>query len=556
MTTGTRTSADGTTDGSPHPLDLSGRTLGDYHVLRKLGQGGMGQVYLAEQISLKRKVALKILRPELAADAKAIERFRREAMTIAQATHANIVQVYDFKDFDGMHCFAMEYVEGRNLKDYVAKKGPPEVPIALSIMRQVASALQRASELGIIHRDIKPENILLTRKGEAKVADFGLARDPAGDAAALNLTQTGVTMGTPLYMSPEQVEGKPVDCRTDIYSFGVTCYCMLAGQPPFQGNTAFEVAVQHVNKPPPPLAKVRPDLPEALCAIVHKMMAKDPAQRYQTGRDLLRDIVRLREGVGATSAQPAISVETPALSLDESGQETATLPPTASRRWLIGGVAGSLVLAGLIGAGLAWVERRRDAAPPAPESARPADGAVVEAILQPNKREQALGTLVEEAISPPAGKSPDATAFASCMELGLLYLDGDRLDEAEKLFTRLEAVQQPPGLPMLGHLGKGIVLALRNKAKESNALVVKVLGGENGRFVGPGGKGKKGTFLPNFPQFIKSLPVAPFLSHERGRHWLGEARQFNHKNGVPESQVPRYLLITFRLDAPGEPRTK
>ena len=137
-----------------------------------------------------------------------------------------------------MPFIALEYVEGRNLKEFVSKKGPPELLLALSIMRQTAAALQRASEAGIVHRDIKPENILLTRKGEVKVADFGLSRCLDADRPALNLTQSGVTMGTPLYMSPEQVEGKPLDARTDIYSLGVTSYYMLAGHPPFDGATA------------------------------------------------------------------------------------------------------------------------------------------------------------------------------------------------------------------------------------------------------------------------------------------------------------------------------
>src|SRR4051812_4331359 len=278
--------------------DLTGRTLGDFHVLRRLGQGGMGQVYLAEQVSLKRKVALKILRPDLPSSPTALQRFRREAEAVAQATHANIVQVYAIGDQDGIAYMAMEYVEGRNLREYLARKGPPDVPLALGIMRQVAAALQRAGELGIIHRDIKPENILLTRKGEVKVADFGLSRCLAGDRQALSLTQSGMTMGTPLYMSPEQVEGKPLDPRTDIYSFGVTCYHMLAGHPPFQGQSPFEVALQHVRSDPAPLSGIRPDLPAGLCAVVHKMLAKDPAQRYQTGRELLRDIGLLREGLG------------------------------------------------------------------------------------------------------------------------------------------------------------------------------------------------------------------------------------------------------------------
>src|SRR5579864_4022948 len=242
-------------------VDLSGRTLGDYHILRRLGHGGMGEVYLAEQLSLKRRVALKILRADLAADPTYLQRFRAEAEAVAQATHANIVQVYAIGEADGLHFMALEYVEGRNLREYLEKKGPPQILLALSIMRQVASALQRASELGIIHRDIKPENILLTRKGEAKVADFGLSRVFSDDAQPLNLTQAGVSMGTPLYMSPEQVECKPLDHRTDIYSFGATCYHMLAGQPPFRGQSPFEVAIQHVQKEPVPLSEIRPDLP-------------------------------------------------------------------------------------------------------------------------------------------------------------------------------------------------------------------------------------------------------------------------------------------------------
>ena len=210
----------------------------------------MGEVYLAEQISLKRKVALKLMRPDLAANITALARFKAEAEAVAKATHANIVQVYAIHEIGGLHFMALEFVEGRNLREFLEKKGPPEILLGLSIMRQVAAALQRASELGIIHRDIKPENILLTRKGEVKVADFGLSRILSESGAQPpNLTQSHVTMGTPLYMSPEQVEGKKtIDHRTDIYSFGVTCYHMFAGHPPFKGTAAFEVAVQHVQK--------------------------------------------------------------------------------------------------------------------------------------------------------------------------------------------------------------------------------------------------------------------------------------------------------------------
>lgn len=522
---GTRSAADAGTPGSPPPLDLTGRTFDDFRILRKLGQGGMGQVYLAEQISLKRKVALKILRPDHAASGPALIRFEEEAKNVARATHANIVQVYAFGTADGMPYMALEYVEGRNLKEFVTKKGPPDLMVALSIMRQVAAALQRASELGIVHRDIKPENILLTRKGEVKVADFGLSRCLEGDSPALNLTQTGVAMGTPLYMSPEQVEGKPIDFRTDIYSFGVSCYYLLTGQPPFTGATAFEVAVQHVQKPPPPLSDLRPDLPEGVCQIVHKMLAKDPAQRYQTGRELLRDIVRAREGMSGISAAEPVEAT----------------PPTGRPRLLPLAVGGSLLLALAAGAAVAWRERLREGPLPGTGDVRPADASVVKTILGADKREQALRLLVDEALNTAAGQAPDPTAFTNCMELGLFYLDNDRLADADKLFARLEGLEQPASFKMLGQLGRGIVLALRSKPEESNRLFCKVFGVNDSK------KGKAGGGWQRQVEG-RVAPVKPFLDHPRGMHWMAKARWYNERNGLPRGDEPRYLPYRYPLE--------
>src|SRR5215207_4228936 len=180
--------------------DYSGRVLGDFELVRRIGVGGMGQVYLARQRSLKRQVAVKVLKGELAANVTALRRFQAEAEAVANITHAHIVQVYAIGDAQGLHYMALEYVDGRNLRDFLEKKGVPDVPLALEVMRQVASALERAGELGFVHRDVKPENILLSRRGEVKVTDFGLSRCFATDAP-LHLTQSGVTMGTPLYMS-------------------------------------------------------------------------------------------------------------------------------------------------------------------------------------------------------------------------------------------------------------------------------------------------------------------------------------------------------------------
>ena len=195
------------------------------------------------------------------------------------------MQIYEVGFAEGIHFIAQEYVQGVNLAELMARRGPPELARMLAIIRQVAAALSKAAEHGIVHRDIKPENIMLSAGGEVKVADFGLARLSSRDTAN-NLTQVGVTMGTPLYMSPEQVEGKPLDARSDIYSLGVTSYEMLTGEPPFRGETALSIAVQHLQTQPERLENIRTDIPSAVCRIVHTMLAKDPAERYATPRQL------------------------------------------------------------------------------------------------------------------------------------------------------------------------------------------------------------------------------------------------------------------------------
>ncbi len=278
---------------TPGDADLSGRQLGDFRLLRRLGRGAMAEVYLAEQQLLERQVAVKVLKSDLADDPTYIQRFQREARAAASLVHANIVQIHEGGCVGGVHYIAQEYVNGQNLRQWLTRNGPPDLAHALSIMRQVAAALAKAAEQGIVHRDIKPENILLTQSGEVKVADFGLAR-LASQGEGVDLTQVGMTMGTPLYMSPEQVEGRRLDSRSDIYSFGVTCYHMLSGSPPFGGETALGVAVQHLKKRPKALETLRPDLPPALCRIVHKMLAKAPKDRYHSAREVMHEIHRLQ----------------------------------------------------------------------------------------------------------------------------------------------------------------------------------------------------------------------------------------------------------------------
>jgi eukaryotic-like serine/threonine-protein kinase len=512
----------------PRPADLSGRVLDDFELIRRLGQGGMGQVYLARQISLKRQVAVKILRAELAANDKSLQRFRQEAEAVARINHANIVQIYSIGEASGLHYMALEYVEGRNLRDYLNRKGPPELPVALNIMRQVAAGLQRAHELGFVHRDIKPENILLTRKGEVKVADFGLSRCFAGEAAPLNITQSGVTMGTPLYMSPEQVKGKEVGPRSDIYSFGVTCYHMLRGEPPFSGGNAFEVALQHVTAEPPPLHEIRPDLPADLCQMVARMMAKQPEERYQSVREIQRDLARLREGMPvAASAIPILSGTQNALVLPRADSAPVTptsgtlpLPVRRSKmlRWALAGL-GLLVAAG-VGAAVHWWQH-----PTQPTAAAVEREPNEEPMARSAEREKtALKKIDDHDVKVEA-------ATDAVLDLLMLYVSEKRFDAAMQLLQSLPkrgAFQDPTGKGMKGaepwyrfytqivaELGRGIVLAYEDKANDSNKHFLAAF---------------EERSLPVKKKEIALVPIDPFLN--RHPKWRKEVADALHRNAI------------------------
>lgn len=274
--------------------DLVDKVLGEFRLLRHLGSGGMADVYLAEQTSLSRHVAVKVMKPALIATSGEVmlARFKQEAMMAAGLNHPNIVQVYTIGEEEGYHFIAQEYVQGKDLATILKTKGVPDLGSSLHVIRQVTSALKASGQAGIVHRDIKPENILVTKKGDVKVADFGLAQLHDNPEAG-SITREGMTLGTPLYMSPEQVNGRELDPRSDIYSFGVTCYQILCGRTPFSGNSAMAIAVQHLNTAPPPLKEQNPDLPDVLCRLVHRMMAKRRSLRYQSAADVSTDLKKL-----------------------------------------------------------------------------------------------------------------------------------------------------------------------------------------------------------------------------------------------------------------------
>ena len=349
------TPANGESSVPSMPFDLTGLTLGEFHLLRRLGKGGMAEVWLAEQTSLRRQVAVKILRPDFVADASYVKRFKHEATAAGSLNHPNIVQVYMVGEENGIHFIAQEYVQGRNLKEFITRKGPLEVPIALHILKQVAAALQVAATSGIVHRDIKPENVLLTKKGEAKVADFGLAQlSLHGEKVAL--TQVGVTMGTPLYMSPEQVNGKPLDARSDIYSMGVMAWHMLAGRPPFSGDTALAVAVKHLNETAPSLKEIRPDVPPGVVALIDRMMSKKREDRPADAQAVANDLKSLlRQATGKETAPLEAAFRQAAGSL-RAKKSFLERPLRQQMWWMVG--ASALVMAST--AGIGWAMRTPD----------------------------------------------------------------------------------------------------------------------------------------------------------------------------------------------------
>ena len=265
-----------------------------YEVQRKLARGGMAEVFVGQDRSLGRPVAIKVMFPEFAADTAFVERFRREAQAAANLTHPNIVAVYDWGPIDTTYFMVMEYVSGRTLAEIIREAAPINPDRAADLAAGVASALGFAHRNGVVHRDIKPANVIIDDGGEVKVADFGIARAVSGGAG--DLTQTGTVMGTATYFSPEQAQGQEVDPRSDLYSLGVVLYEMITGRPPFTGDSPVSIAYKHVQEPVPPPRSIVPAIPAGLQAITLKLLAKRTSNRYASAEDLRADLARFRAG--------------------------------------------------------------------------------------------------------------------------------------------------------------------------------------------------------------------------------------------------------------------
>ncbi len=280
----------------PSSDTMIGRTFDKRYVIkRKLGSGGMAVVYLAEDQELGRPVALKLLDDRHASDEQFVERFRREAQSAAGLNHPNIVSIFDRGHAAGTYYIAMEYLDGRTLKELLVRNGPTPVPIAIDYARQILGALSFAHRNGIVHRDIKPHNIIVGSDGRLKVTDFGIAR-----SGASQMTEAGSIVGTAQYLSPEQARGAPVDPRSDLYSLGIVLYEMLTGSVPFTGDTPVEIAMKHLSQVPEPPSTLRPDVPHDLDAVVMRSLAKAPEQRYDSAEEMDADLARVARGVSVS----------------------------------------------------------------------------------------------------------------------------------------------------------------------------------------------------------------------------------------------------------------
>ncbi len=284
--------------------DLTGKTMGGCTLSKRIGKGAMGVVYLASQNDLKRQVAFKILDPKFSADASYVERFEMEARAAAQLNHPNIVKVYDFGSENGLYYIVNEYIDGGTIQNLIEERHclQPEETVEYAI--QVAEGLIAANEAKILHRDIKPDNLMLTKDGVLKIADFGLAKSMSPDTVA---TDTGLIMGTPFYMSPEQAKGLEMDSRSDIYSLGVSMYCMVIGDVPFDADSVVGVLLKQISADRPDPCAVKPELPSVLGSLIMRMMAKKPSNRPQSPEALKEELNIVRDILKPAAPPPSLS---------------------------------------------------------------------------------------------------------------------------------------------------------------------------------------------------------------------------------------------------------
>src|SRR5437764_6041813 len=410
---------------------------GRYRIVRKLGAGGMANVYLAEDQELGRRVAIKILNERHANDEQFVERFRREAKNAAGLSHPNIVSIFDRGEAEGTYYIAMEYLDGRSLKEMITKRGPAPISVAIDYARQILAALRVAHRQGLVHRDIKPHNVLVDGEGRLKVTDFGIAR-----AGPSQMTEEGSIIGTAQYLSPEQAQGAPVTPASDLYSVGIVLYELLTGSVPFMGDTPVELAMKHLSKVPEAPSHLRPEIPRDLDFIVMRALAKSPEERYASAEEMDADLARVARGVSVSPETEEAA--TAIIARPISGPTTAALPvpprppvrppppqyydydePAVVRRrslwpWLV--ALALVALAGLLG----WyaytqIQHQLNASKPV------AVGSYLD-----ERESQALGQIRGAGLSPVVRRQPSGAA-----DIGIVFRQdpapGNRIDKGNQV---------------------------------------------------------------------------------------------------------------------------
>lgn len=320
-------------------MSLLGKVVGDYKILKKIGAGGMGVVYKGIHVRLEQLVAIKDLSPDLASNPEMRERFIREAKIQARLNHPNVVNVHNLLEHEGSLLLVMEFVEGRTLDQIIQERGALPYNEAVHITRQVLDALDFMHSKGVIHRDLKPGNIIITPEGRVKVTDFGIAKATTEQGH----TRAGTRLGTLWYMSPEQVKGKPVDARSDLYAMGITLYQMVTGKLPFFGNSDFEIMKAHTETPPPDPKKIKKDLPKSISSVILKLLEKNPDNRFQSAKKALKALYipsqpDEKQPAKASARKPAKGLKVPKIPSPQSEKKISPLV------WIIIGI---ILLAGI-----------------------------------------------------------------------------------------------------------------------------------------------------------------------------------------------------------------